>query len=281
MRIIADHHASENISPVPPPSTGAPSPGYDPTTMPDSLGNPPIVHRPYPLMPDRADWLENLPPSLVDEQTGFELRLVEELAAVGIRTYELSPLSKLRPLPTAVPIVVDWLEHLDERIPGAEGRGVTGSPESHKRAVHTSLLISLNDRSARGNRRARDILVAELRRNPPLPEDQSYFAARALATVAGPADFDLILGLFEAQPRPNEVAAGLLEYVGRQKSQPLATTVAAGYLGDAATRNYAIDALGKLKSPGAAELIEPFTNDADPYTRKLAERTMKKLRRAG
>lgn len=45
------------VRPEPRPSrTG----GYDPQTMPDSLGNPPIAHRPYPGMPDRADWLEHL-----------------------------------------------------------------------------------------------------------------------------------------------------------------------------------------------------------------------------
>ncbi|MET8779711.1 hypothetical protein ABZV58_32360 [Nocardia sp. NPDC004654] len=276
--VLAEKHAADAPAvTLPPSATSQPSSAsYDAATMADSLGNPPIVHRAYPGMPDQHDWLENLPSSLHDGRDGFELRLVRDLAAVGVRAYTLSPLNKLRPLPQAIPVYLDWLEHLDERIPGPEGRGVAGTRAPHKLAIHTDLISNLDDRSGRGNAHAIRLLTEQLRRSPALDHFQRYSAARALATVSGPREFDLIAGLIAEQPEPNEIVAGLLTYFGRGKD-PRALAIVTSYLHDPQTRNYAIEVLGRIKAPGTRQLIEPFLTDPSSYTRKLATRVIKKL----
>ncbi|MCP2299381.1 hypothetical protein SAMN04244553_0163 [Nocardia amikacinitolerans] len=277
MHVLAEKQAADAPAVTLPSSvtTQSPSAKYDPATMPDSLGNPPVVHRAYPGMPDQRDWLEDLPSSRHDGQDGFELQLVRDLAAVGVRAYTLSPLNKLRPLPQAIPVYLDWLEHLDERIPGPEGRGVAGSRAPHKLAIHTDLISNLDDRSARGNTDAIRLLTEQLRHKA-LDHFQRYTAARALATVSGPREFDLIAGLIAEQPEPNEVVAGLLTYFGRGKD-PRAPGIVTAYLHDPQTRNYAIEVLGRIKAPGTRQLIEPFLTDPDSYTRRLATRVIKKL----
>ncbi|WP_433681801.1 HEAT repeat domain-containing protein [Nocardia sp. CA-119907] len=43
------------------------------------------------------------------------------------------------------------------------------------------------------------------------------------------------------------------------------------------TRNFAMDALGQMKASGVRNLIEPFLDDPDRYTRTQAAKTLAKL----
>lgn len=278
---LAEHRAADAPAvtmppkpPEPPPPAGPPR--YDPRTMPDSLGNPPIVHSVYPGMPDTPDWLERPPPRVVHGTGGCHLPLLRDLAAVGVRGYSVHDVARLRPLPQAIPVYLDWLEHLDARLPGPEGRGPIASPQDHKLSIRTGLLVGLDDPSIRRNRRAVAVLTAQLRRTPPLTSHLRWTAAVALARACGPRDWDHVTALIAEQPEPNEVVAALLRYVGRQRSAK-AAALAASHLTHPGTVNFAIDALGRIKAPGTRALIEPFAAATDRYTRATARKALRKL----
>ncbi|APE36255.1 hypothetical protein BOX37_22620 [Nocardia mangyaensis] len=50
-------------------------------------------------MPHGDDWLDNLPAWFHNGRNGYDIRLVRDLAAVGIRTYGLSDLAKIPTIP--------------------------------------------------------------------------------------------------------------------------------------------------------------------------------------
>ncbi|WP_280182029.1 hypothetical protein [Nocardia farcinica] len=222
-------------------------------------------------MPDRPDWLDNRPPRLHDRQNGFDLRLVRDLAAVGVRTNTLSPITKLKPLPQAIPVFLDWLEHLDTKLPGPEHRGRRGTPEHHKAVIRAGLIRNLNDRSAKGNQRVINVLAAQLRTTPPLPDETRFWAARALTTVCTRDDYDLITALIAEQPPGDTVIAGLLSYLGKMRTTE-ARTIILQHFDHPLTRNYAINALADMKATGVRPLIEPLLDDPDRFTRQTAAR---------
>lgn len=239
-------------------------------------GEVPLIHPPYPGMSEGEDWLTNPPPRLHDGLNGFDLRLVRDLAAVGVRAYTLTPLTKFRHMPAAIPVFLDWLEHLDDRLPGPEHLGRRNTPEHHKAALRTDLIRNLRDTSAKGNRRAINLLVDQLRHDPPLRDDQRYLAALSLVTVTERSDFDLIAGLVREQPPGDDVITALLRYIGRHRT-PEARAIAVEHLDHPNTRNAAIAALAAMKAPGVRHLVQPLTTDPDPYTSKRATQALNSL----
>ncbi|MFC8530387.1 HEAT repeat domain-containing protein [Nocardia sp. NPDC057227] len=254
-----------------------PSPGPAAPTR-DSPEETPLIHPAYPGMPEGDDWLDHPPAGVRDGRGGFELRLFRELAAVGVRSYSLSVLTKFPDMPAAVPIVADWLTHLDERVPGPEAFGVLGSPEEHKAVLRADLIRNLAKRSARGNPAIIDLLSTQLRRTPPLRFDVRFHAATAIADLARPTDFDLVATLLDEQPPGEQTRNALLTYIARQ-GDPRARDIAAAHLHHPDTRAAAIDALTRLRAPDATPLIEPYRNDPDPYVRQRAIRALEKLSR--
>ncbi|MBF6093981.1 HEAT repeat domain-containing protein [Nocardia cyriacigeorgica] len=268
---------AEQVATTAPPTPAA---ATDATSRPshhaDQIGEVELIHPPYPGMPDRPDWLDNPPPRLHDRQNGFDLRLVRDLAAVGVRTYTLSPITKLKPLPQAIPVFLDWLEHLDTKLPGPEHRGRRGTPEHHKAVIRAGLIRNLNDRSAKGNQRVINVLAAQLRTTPPLPDETRFWAGRALTTVCTKDDYDLITALIAEQPPGDTVIAGLLSYLGKMRTVE-ARTIILQHFDHPLTRNYAINALADMKATGVRPLIEPLLNDPDRFTRQTAARALRKL----
>jgi hypothetical protein len=199
----------------------------------------------YVRMPRGEHWLEQLPARYRDGHNGFDIRIARELAAVGVRCYTVDDLANgLRTIPPAIPIFVDWLERLDERIPG---------PETHHRwAIRTGLIRNLIDPAAKRNRRAIEVLFAQLNRaDPALEPHVEFWAVLALDTIAERRDYDQMAGLLETLPH---VASKdpVLHYLGQFRTEK-ARQLILPYVTDLETRSTAIKALARFKNAVLAE----------------------------
>ncbi|WP_110803676.1 HEAT repeat domain-containing protein [Mycolicibacterium setense] len=218
-------------------------------------------------MPEGPNWMEHLPARYKDGQRGFDRRIMEELAAVGVPCYTLGDLSNnVRTIPQGIPIFIDWLTHLEERIPGAE--------TPHREAIRAGLIRNLNDPAAHGNPAAIDALVAQLRRKPPMRSGLVDYATGALARIATKRNFPLIVELIDELPPDSVARAPLIEYLGKVKTDE-ARDLALRFL-DTFTY-FAIRALIQMKAPGIRARIEPYLTHSDASIRKEARRAMERL----
>ncbi|MFL0243292.1 HEAT repeat domain-containing protein [Mycobacterium sp. SMC-17] len=225
---------------------------------------PPIV---YDGMPEGEGWMDHLPARYHHGQRGFDRRIMEELAAVGAPCYTLNQLSdRVRYVPQGIPIFIDWLTHLEERIPGPE--------TDHRQAVRIGLIRGLDDTAIRGNRQAFDALVAELRRGATLPGPSADYAHFALARIATVKDFPTIAALLEQLP-PEAPRGALIEYMGRVKTLE-AQQVVLKWL-DTEWTWFAIRALIAMKASGVRDRIAPYVDDANSNVRKYAKRALERL----
>lgn len=225
---------------------------------------PPIT---YDGMPEGDDWMDHLPARYHHGQRGFDRRIMEELAAVGAPCYTLQQLTDhVRYVPQGVPIFIDWLTRLEERIPGPE--------TDHRRAVRIGLIRGLDDIAIRGNRQAFDVLVAELRRGAALSGPAADYAHFALARIATVKDFPTMAELLEQLP-PEAPRGALIEYMGRVKT-PEAQQIVLKWL-DTPWTWFALRALIPMKASGVRDRIAPYVDDANSDVRKYAKRAMARL----
>jgi len=221
----------------------------------------------YPGMPYGEDWIQNIPVRYKHGKNGFDERIMRELAGVGVPCYTLDDLANgPRTIPPGIPIFIDWLANLESKIPGPE--------TEHRLTMRKGLIRNLIDPAARGNRQAIDLLIAQLRRQPPLPEYVQAWACVGLQTIAGPKNFPQIKQLlgeltYETPKSP------LVQYLGKVKT-PEARDLAITYL-DQLPRAFAIKALVQMKATGVRHLVEPLLADEDAYVRKAAKRAMEQL----
>jgi hypothetical protein len=220
----------------------------------------------YPGMPEGTDWMNHLPAWCHDGENGFDRRLMEDLAAVGVPCYTINDLTKVRSIPQGIPIFLDWLTHLEERIPGAE--------TAHREAIRGNLIRNLNDAAARGNPHVIDALIDQLQRRPRPESGVPDYAAHALARVATKREFPQIAAVLAALPA--DVPKGpLIEYMGKVKT-PEARDIALAYL-DTEWAYYAIKALIAMKAVGVRARIEVHLNSPSSFVRRYARRAMNKL----
>lgn len=221
----------------------------------------------YPGMPEGPNWMEHLPARYQDGQRGFDRRIMEELAAVGVPCYTLDDLSnRVRTIPQGIPIFIDWLTHLEERIPGAE--------TPHRESIRAGLIRNLNDLAARGNPAAIDVLVAQLRRQPPMRSGLVGYATEALARITTKRNFTLIAELID-ELEPQAATAPLIEYLGKVKTDE-ARDLALKFL-DTPFTSSSIRALIQMKARGVRDRVEPYVHDSHSWIRKEARRAMERL----
>jgi hypothetical protein len=220
----------------------------------------------YVGMPHGEDWMDPLPARYHDGEDGFDRRIMEELAAAGVPCYTLNDLTKARTIPQGIPIFIDWLTHLEERIPGPETR--------HRQVIRGNLIRNLNDSAARGNRQAIDLLIAQLQRRPPLAGGATDYAGYALKRIATKKDFARIAQLIEELP-PEVPKGPLIEYMGKVKT-PEAREIALRYV-DTTWTFFAIKALIAMRAPGVRSRVEPYLRHANGFIRREARRAMKTL----
>ncbi|MEV0342954.1 HEAT repeat domain-containing protein [Nocardia sp. NPDC050713] len=222
---------------------------------------------PYGSESGGSEWMNDLPAAYVHGQQGFDRRIMEELASVGVPCYTLDDLSNgPRTIPQGIPIFIDWLANLETKIPGPE--------TEHRSAIRSGLIRNLIDPAARGNQQAIDLLIAQVQRRPPLPTRMQDWACLGLRTIATAKNFDQIAGLLAELPEGSSMIP-LVEYLGKVKT-PSARALAVQYLGGVA-RGSAIKALVQMKATGVRHLIEPLLNDPHPPVRKQAQRALEKL----
>lgn len=223
----------------------------------------------YIGMPQGDNWMENIPPRYTHGKNGFDERIMRDLAQVGVRAYTLNALSNgPATIPDAIPVFVDWLSHLEERIPGPE------PDHSHRSIIRSGLIRNLIDPAARGNQQAIDLLIGQVRHQPPLPSRQVDWALEGLRIICGPKEFPRIAALIPDLP-PGAHVSPIIAYLGKVKT-PESRELLIGYLNSPAVE-FAIKALVQSKAPNVRHLIEPFVNDADSPVRKAARRAMERL----
>lgn len=222
--------------------------------------------RPYRGMPEGDDWMDKLPAKYRDGENGFDRKLMQDVAAAGYRCYTIDQLP-YRSAPNLIPVVLDWLECLEDRIPGSETR--------HRERVRDALIWRLFDSAARGNRRAIDVVIAQIRRSePPLPSLAAAGAGQVLARIALPRDFDRIAELFDELDDDRSEKFFLTAYFGKVKTIQSRDTILP-HLDRYA--QIAIPALTKMNATGVRDLIEPYLRDSWPPTRRYARRAMERL----
>lgn len=225
---------------------------------------PPIT---YQGMPEGDDWLDNRPARYSDGHKGFDRRICKELAAVGVRCYTLNDLAdRARTVPQGIPIFVDWLNHLEVRVPGPE--------TEHRELLRIGLIRALDDPAARGNRDAIDAVVDQLRRRPPPTGRVQDDAEPTLARIATAADLPAIAAIMEELP-PRFTRGYLIEYLGRVKTAE-AQEIALNWL-DGRYVQSAIKALIAMKATGVRARVERYVDDPSAQVRKLAKRALERL----
>jgi hypothetical protein len=167
--------------------------------------------------------------------------------------------------PAAIPVLLDWLEHLDERVP-ADTRDKT----------HQVLVRALTVPAARPA--AAPVLIRQFRE----VEDPSGLGLRwvignALEVVADDSVFDDLEALVrdEAFGRARQmVVLGL----GRSQDRR-AVPVLIDLLNDPDVAAHAAIALGKLRAAEACSALEEHLADPQPLVRREAKKALTKLGR--
>ena len=223
----------------------------------------------YAAMPQAENWLEDLPARYRDGHNGFDIRIARDLAAVGVRCYTVNDLANgLRTIPPAIPVFVDWLERLDERIPGPETH--------HKWAIRTGLICNLIDPAAKRNRRAIEVLFHQLdRTDPPLEPHVEFWAVLALDTIAERSDYDRMAHLLETLPHTASKVP-VLHYLGQFRTEE-AHRLILPYMADPETRSAAIKALARFKNPADRPLIDRYAGDPNNQVRSAVRAAQKKV----
>lgn len=226
----------------------------------------PTVQRPYPGMPEGEDWLDHVPAQYRHGEGGFDRQLMEDVAETGYRCYRVDQIY-VRSAPKLLPVALDWLEHLEERIPGPETR--------HRELIRGWLIWLLNDPAARGSSRAIAVVIGQiLRRDPALPSPFAAAAGQVLARIATGHEFAQIRDVFHRLPDDHHAKPLLIAYFGKVKSAE-SRDVILPYL-----RGWpvlVIPALIKMQASEVRHLIEPFLTDRSPETRRYARRAMDRL----
>lgn len=167
--------------------------------------------------------------------------------------------------PEAVPIIVDWLEHLDERVP----------PDEDRRAWRAGLLRNLITKHAKGNRAAADILFHQFEIEPPLTNLELEAAGFALAEVADRSDFPRVAALIRSE-RDFPTKSQLVRWLGQFKTEE-AKALAVSQLPNPRTRSAAMAALVRQKATGVRDPVAVYLDDEHEVWRKKARKTLDRL----
>lgn len=249
-------------------------------------------------------WIKGLKTMFTKDSDGYipqkvRERMLADLRAKGIAeddmppewwmelTYELSLLGGVDgkrvwdlvntkdPYPSAIPVLLEWLENFDERTAGPVTRWNDGTREGINRALTVD--------EAKGTKAA-DLMVAQFHHDPPLHEFVLEAAANALGYLAGPEYFDRIAEIVKQCP-PRRAA--LIEWLGKSRRAE-ALPLLVDQLDDPEVATWTMATIRRKKlSPDALAEIRPKIEHYLDYPgdkrglpgelRKQANLTMKKL----
>lgn len=167
--------------------------------------------------------------------------------------------------PQAVPIMVDWLQHLDERIP----------PGRDRWSCRAGLIRNLITKHAKGNRAAIDILFHQLEIDPPLDKFELEPVGYALFEILEHSDFPRVAEVIRSE-RDFPTKSELVRWIGRFKTEE-AKELAVSQLPNARTRSAAMAALVRQRATGVRDAVAVYLDDEHEAWRKEARKTLDKL----
>jgi hypothetical protein len=168
--------------------------------------------------------------------------------------------------PHLVPIIVDWLEHFEDRIPETDDR----------HAWRQGLLRNLITRNAKGNRAAVEVLFAQFHRDPPASKMDQQTTAFALAEAAESQDVPRVIDLLDSADTDILAKATLTKWLGRFKTDE-AIQATARQLTHRTTAIPAMRALVRQKATGVRADVAKYLDDEHEVFRKEAQKTLDKL----
>lgn len=211
-----------------------------------------------------------------DPETWPEYRsaIKHDLDAAGIPEDTVWELVNSRfDYPQAVPIMVDWLRHLDERVPPGEPREV----------MREGLMRNLITKHAKGNRDAVEILFHQFDVAPPLDDTEFHVAIWALTPLLERQDFARVAQLLRHRPAgvdardPGWWPPGeLVRWLGKIKNDE-AKQLAVEQLGNERNRIEAMRALAQQRATGVSDAVARYLDDEHEVFRKEAAKTLAKL----
>jgi hypothetical protein len=195
-----------------------------------------------------------------------EQAMKRELDAAGIPEDTVWELMNSRSdYPQAVPIIIDWLQHVDERVP----------PEEDRRAWRVGLIRNLITKHAKGNRAAADILFHQLDIEPRLSNEELEATGFALAQVADRSDFPRVAALIRSE-RDFPTKSQLVRWLGQFKTDE-AKELAVSQLQHPRMRSAAMSALVRQKATGVRDAVAVYLDDEHEVWHKEARKTLDKL----
>jgi HEAT repeat protein len=187
--------------------------------------------------------------------------LLRDLADAGVHIDDLWDLVNTNATyEAAVPVLLDWLRHADDRVPGQENA-----------QIKEGLLRALTVRQARPA--AAPEIIRQFRQiDDPLVR---WAAGNALAVVADDSVFDEL----ETLVRDSSYGIArqmIVQGLGRSKD-PRAPGLLIDLLSDDDVVVHALNALTKLRPPGARAAVKTLLDHPRSPVRKNAEKALKKL----
>lgn len=190
------------------------------------------------------------------KKDGVEARTIADLVNTDAR------------YPSVVPILIDWLKHLDERVPLTDPGDLGRFRSGIYRALTTIDAMATE---------AVPLLMKEFYREPQMSLGTLHACANALRFLAVPTDFDRMATLASDRSLGAGRAA-LLEWLIEQ-GRPDGLKIVIDQIDDASVRPLAIKFIRQYKPlpPGLRPRIEQYADDPDSEVRKQAKASLKKL----
>jgi HEAT repeat protein len=191
-------------------------------------------------------------------------RLLEDLGEVGVRVADLWELVngdvQYR---AAIPVLVEWLEDLDEQVPAAD-----------REAVREGLVRALAIPAARPT--AAPALIEQFRRvSDPTGLGPRWVIGNALEVVADDSVFDEVASIVR-DPGFGKARQMVVLGLARSKDRR-AVPLLIELLDDEDVAAHAAMALGKLKAAEARSALERHLASPQPLVRREAKKALAKL----
>lgn len=167
--------------------------------------------------------------------------------------------------PQAVPIMVDWLRHIDERVPAGEDRDI----------LREGLIRNLITKHAKGNRDAINVLFDQFAIDPPVSRYVLEAAGFALAKICDRSDFPRIAALIRSE-QDFPTKSVLVQWIGRIETEE-AKELAVSQLANPATRIPAMKALVRQRATGVRDAVAKYLDDEHQIFCTEARKTLDKL----
>ena len=193
--------------------------------------------------------------------------LLDDLRAVGTEVNDVWELVNTRdPYPRAIPVLMDWLAHLEER-----GVALHALPK-----LREGIVRALTVREARPV--AAPLLIGEFRAAALGDSLLGWEIGNALGVVADDSCFAEIAELVREPSYGTARQMLAMEALGRMK-EPDATTVLLELLNDTGVNGHAIAGLAKRRDERARPAFERFLDDERAWVRKEAKKGLTRLDR--